>query len=60
MENSSYEMKSSMLRDMEKGLSIEGEHLHGYLLQLARNYSIEAPLLQAVYQNLLVYEVSKG
>ncbi|MNW37352.1 2-dehydropantoate 2-reductase [compost metagenome] len=60
MENSSYEMKSSMLRDMEKGLSIEGEHLHGYLLQLARDYSIEAPLLQAVYQNLLVYEVSKG
>ncbi|MNI03042.1 2-dehydropantoate 2-reductase [compost metagenome] len=56
MENSSYGMKSSMLRDMEKNLSIEGEHLHGYLLELAREYNIEAPLLQAVYQNLLVYE----
>ncbi|MNN50529.1 2-dehydropantoate 2-reductase [compost metagenome] len=59
MENSTNGMKSSMLRDMEKGLSIEGEHLHGYLLQLARDYNIEAPLLQAVYQNLLVYEASK-
>ncbi|MNO46187.1 2-dehydropantoate 2-reductase [compost metagenome] len=57
MENSTYEMKSSMLRDMEKGLSIEGNHLHGYLLQLARDYNIEAPLLQAVYQNLQVYEI---
>ncbi|MBA9084861.1 2-dehydropantoate 2-reductase [Fontibacillus solani] len=58
MDSTSYDMKSSMLRDMEKGLSIEGEHLHGYLLQLAQNYNIVAPLLQAVYQNELVYELS--
>ncbi|PFL17275.1 2-dehydropantoate 2-reductase [Bacillus cereus] len=52
----SYDMKSSMQRDMEKGSLVEGEHLQGYLLGLAKQFSIEAPLLGAVYQNLTVYE----
>lgn len=52
----SYNMKSSMQRDMEKGSSIEGTHLQGYLLDVAQQFSIEAPLLGAVYQNLKVYE----
>ncbi|PGU01421.1 2-dehydropantoate 2-reductase [Bacillus cereus] len=52
----SYDMKSSMQRDMEKGSLIEGEHLQGYLLDLAEQFSIEAPLLGVVYQNLNVYE----
>ncbi|HDR7794630.1 TPA: 2-dehydropantoate 2-reductase [Bacillus luti] len=52
----SYNMKSSMQRDMEKGSLIEGEHLQGYLLELAEKFSIEAPLLRTVYQNLKVYE----
>ncbi|WP_448163054.1 2-dehydropantoate 2-reductase [Bacillus mobilis] len=52
----SYDMKSSMQRDMEKGSAIEGEHLQGYLLDIAKQSSIEAPLLGAVYQNLRVYE----
>lgn len=52
----SYDMKSSMQRDMEKGSFIEGEHLQGYLLDVAEQFSIEAPLLGAVYQNLKVYE----
>ncbi|MDA1759450.1 2-dehydropantoate 2-reductase [Bacillus cereus] len=52
----SYDMKSSMQRDMEKGSLIEGEHLQGYLLDLAEEFSIEAPLLGVVYQNLNVYE----
>ncbi|MGG0300035.1 2-dehydropantoate 2-reductase [Bacillus albus] len=52
----SYDMKSSMQRDMEKGSAIEGEHLQGYLLDIAKQFSIEAPLLGAVYQNLKVYE----
>lgn len=52
----SYNMKSSMQRDMEKGSAIEGEHLQGYLLDVAEQFSIEAPLLGAVYQNLKVYE----
>ncbi|OFD50367.1 2-dehydropantoate 2-reductase [Bacillus mycoides] len=52
----SYDMKSSMQRDMEKGSFIEGKHLQGYLLNLAEQFLIEAPLLGAVYQNLKVYE----
>ncbi|PFJ14648.1 2-dehydropantoate 2-reductase [Bacillus cereus] len=52
----SYNMKSSMQRDMEKGSFIEGKHLQGYLLDVAEGFSIEAPLLAVVYQNLKVYE----
>jgi 2-dehydropantoate 2-reductase len=50
------EMKSSMLRDMEKGTQIEGEHIHGYLLNLANKYSIDAPLIKVIYCNLQAYE----
>ncbi|MBE3642540.1 MULTISPECIES: 2-dehydropantoate 2-reductase [Bacillus cereus group] len=52
----SYNMKSSMQRDMEKGSSIEGTHLQGYLLDVAEQFSIAAPLLGTIYQNLKVYE----
>ncbi|MBJ8080680.1 2-dehydropantoate 2-reductase [Bacillus cereus group sp. N14] len=52
----SYDMKSSMQRDMEKGSSIEGKYIQGYLLDVAEQFSMEAPLLGAVYQNLKVYE----
>ncbi|TPG69791.1 2-dehydropantoate 2-reductase [Brevibacillus laterosporus] len=51
-----YKMKSSMLRDMEKGLPIEGEHLQGYLLRLAEQHGIETPMLRIVYNNVKVYE----
>lgn len=54
------EMKSSMQRDMEKGLPIEGEHLHGYLLQIAKQHNIEVPILETVYTNLKVYEKGIG
>ncbi|MGZ0084639.1 ketopantoate reductase C-terminal domain-containing protein [Caldibacillus thermoamylovorans] len=49
-------MKSSMQRDMEKGLPIEAAHLQGYLLKLARQHGIAAPMLEAVYHNLFLYE----
>ncbi|HGO9412434.1 TPA: 2-dehydropantoate 2-reductase [Bacillus cereus] len=52
----SYDMKSSMQRDMEKGSFIEGKHLQGYLLDVAEQFSITAPLLSTIYQNLKVYE----
>ncbi|MBE5105147.1 2-dehydropantoate 2-reductase [Bacillus thuringiensis] len=52
----SYDMKSSMQRDMEKGSLVEGKHLQGYLLGLAKQFSIDVPLLGVVYQNLKVYE----
>ncbi|MBS4207313.1 2-dehydropantoate 2-reductase [Bacillus sp. FJAT-50079] len=56
MNQLSYQMKSSMQRDMEKGSQIEGDFLQGYLLKLAKEYNIETPLLKVVYQNLKVYE----
>ncbi|NEU30899.1 ketopantoate reductase family protein [bacterium LRH843] len=56
MDNMSYDMKSSMQRDMEKESLIEGDHLQGYLLNLAEKYNINAPLLKTIYQHLKVYE----
>ncbi|GGL51038.1 2-dehydropantoate 2-reductase [Sporolactobacillus putidus] len=51
-----YDMKSSMQRDMEKGSLIERAHLQGYLLKLAKECDVDAPLLKVVDQNLKVYE----
>ncbi|WP_226527548.1 2-dehydropantoate 2-reductase [Metabacillus niabensis] len=56
VENLSYDFKTSMQRDMEKGLSIESEHLQGYLLKLAKERHVDTPRLNVVYQNLKVYE----
>ena len=56
MSKQSYNMKSSMQRDMEKGVQIEGNHIQGYLLKLAVKHEIEAPILSTIYQNLKVYE----
>ena len=53
-----HEMKSSMLRDMEKGFRTEADHLQGYLLELAEQYNLEAPLLNASYAHLKIYEKS--
>jgi len=55
-EKQTYHTKSSMLRDMEKGLPIEADHLQGYLLSLADRYGVNTPLLRIVYNNLKVYE----
>lgn len=51
---------SSMLRDMQSGLPTEAAHLHGYLLELARQNRISAPLLEVIYQRLTIYEKSRG
>lgn len=51
-----YPMKSSMQRDMEKCSQVEADHLQGYLLEIARKEEISAPVLEAVYANLKIYE----
>lgn len=51
-----YLMKSSMQRDMEKGLSIEADHLQGYLIKIAKENELQIPVLEAVYANLKIYE----
>ncbi|RIP37116.1 2-dehydropantoate 2-reductase [Staphylococcus gallinarum] len=52
----SYHFKTSMQRDMEKGLNIEADHLQGHLLKLADQHQIHAPLLTTIYQNHKVYK----
>jgi len=52
----SYHFKTSMQRDMEKGLNIEADHLQGYLLDLAESFNISAPLMSTAYQNHKVYK----
>ncbi|EGL84250.1 2-dehydropantoate 2-reductase [Caldalkalibacillus thermarum TA2.A1] len=54
-----YGMKSSMLRDMEKGLPVEADHLQGHFLQLARKHGLATPLLELVYGKLKVYELNR-
>lgn len=49
-------MKSSLQRDMEKSLLTEADHLFGYLLENARRFGLEAPILSAIYANVKVYE----
>ncbi|WP_088069860.1 ketopantoate reductase family protein [Gottfriedia luciferensis] len=51
-----YDMKSSLQRDMEKNSLVEGEHLQGYLLEIAKKKDIPAKLLEMVYQNIKVYQ----
>lgn len=59
-QNQGAAMKSSMLRDMEKGLPVEGDHLQGYLLQHAERLGVSTPLLKVVYNNLKVYEQKRS
>lgn len=51
-----YKMKSSMQRDMEKGLPTEADHFFKYLLQHAKANNINTPYLKLIYANLKVYE----
>ncbi|MEJ8547839.1 2-dehydropantoate 2-reductase [Brevibacillus borstelensis] len=54
-----YRMKASMLRDMEKGLPVEADHLQGYLIRKADQLGMSVPLLKVVYNNLKVYELKR-
>ncbi len=58
--NQGYAMKSSMLRDMEKGLPVEADHLQGWLLTRAESHGVSTPLLKVVYNNLKVYEIKRA
>lgn len=52
-------MKASMLRDMEKGLPIEVDHLQGRLIELGSKHAISTPLLKVIYNRLKVYELNR-
>jgi 2-dehydropantoate 2-reductase len=46
---------SSMLRDLESGGRIEGDHIVGDMVRRARAANLAAPLLQAAYVHLQAY-----
>ncbi|MGA9175007.1 MAG: ketopantoate reductase C-terminal domain-containing protein, partial [Thermoactinomyces sp.] len=58
MEKLNPTMKSSMLRDMEKGLPVEADHFHGHLIRIAPP-SLDLPLLKAVYNALNIYQKNR-
>jgi 2-dehydropantoate 2-reductase len=49
-------LTASMLRDMERGARIEGEHIVGDMLRRAQAAGIEARLLSAAHCHLQAYE----
>ncbi|MFS0788023.1 ketopantoate reductase family protein [Shouchella sp. 1P09AA] len=55
-ESVGYDMKSSMLRDMERRSTTEADHLQGYLVEKAAKHDMDTPSLIAVFTNLRLYE----
>lgn len=51
---------ASMLRDLEGGRRIEGDHIVGFALDKAREYELQAPLLEAAYSHLKSYEARRA
>ncbi len=48
-------LTTSMYRDMQRGLRVEGDHILGDLVERGRRHGVEAPLLRAAYAQLSVY-----
>lgn len=49
-------LQASMLRDLEAGHAIEGEHIVGDMLHRARAHGIDAPLLATAWVHLQAYD----
>lgn len=49
-------MTASMLRDIENGARIEGDHIVGDLIARGRAFGVETPLLARVFTHLKAYE----
>jgi 2-dehydropantoate 2-reductase len=47
---------ASMLRDLEAGGRVEGDHIVGWMLERARRHGIDAPVLAMAYTHLKAYE----
>lgn len=52
--------KASMLRDLEAGYRVEAAHIIGDMCHRAAQAGIAAPLLQAAWVNLQVYQAARG
>ncbi|WP_250626143.1 ketopantoate reductase family protein [Pinirhizobacter soli] len=53
-------LTASMLRDIQRGSSTEGEHILGSLLRRATSANIDAPTLEAATVHLRAYENSRA
>ena len=53
-------MSASMMRDIEKGGPIEGEHIVGDMLERARRHGLAAPLLRVARCHLQTYEIVRS
>ncbi len=54
-ENKDSPYTASMLRDLEHGRPIEGEHIVGFALKSAQNAGLACPLLRTAYTHLMAY-----
>ena len=52
-------LTASMMKDMERGASIEGEQIIGDLLARGRAAGVDAPLLRVVHAHLRTYEARR-
>lgn len=53
-------LQASMLRDLQAGHPIEGEHIVGDMLHRARAHGIDAPLLATAWVHLQAYEAGRA
>ena len=51
-------MTSSMYRDMQQGNRVEADHILGDLVERARGFDLDTPLVAAAYMQLNVYQRS--
>jgi 2-dehydropantoate 2-reductase len=51
---------ASMMRDLEAGGRVEGDHIVGWMLERARKHGIEATVLSLAYTHLKTYEARKA
>ncbi len=50
---------ASMMRDLEAGGKVEGDHIVGWMLELARKHGIDDTILSLAYTHLKTYEARK-
>jgi 2-dehydropantoate 2-reductase len=51
---------ASMMRDLEAGGQVEGDHIVGWMLERARKHGIDDTILSLAYTNLKTYEARKA
>ncbi len=50
---------ASMMRDLEAGGKVEGDHIVGWMLERARNHGIDDTILSLAYTHLKAYETRR-